>query len=301
MNLIRIRLLCLLILCPTLPVGCASINDSRRTQQKSFSLRQLTQTPFRSLTKPGPYKYTSLSDYKIRISPKEFINTDVYLAQHKSKAPLAIIQHGNLAGKEFHSKQGRWLASWGIHAIVVEQPNKKRWIQNGHTLARLVKLLHKWPKMLGNQFDRNQIVLIGHSFGGSAISIAAGKGAPASGLIMLDPALFSSKVKPYIRSIKVPTIILGADRRVFNSRKRATFFKLIKNDVLEISVARATHNDAQYPHMFKWKEWFGVAKSPNETLQKRFSAALTASVISIFEKWSFIDSNVTPFPNGSIS
>ena len=83
------------------------------------------------------------------------------------------------------------------------------------------------------------------------------------------------------KRIKVPTVILGADKKVFTSRRRNTFFRMIPENVMEISVAKSTHNDAQYPHMFKWKQWFGMAQSPKPKFQERFTAAMTTAVISI--------------------
>ena len=56
-------------------------------------------------------------------------------------------------------------------------------------------MIHAWPKLLDEKIDHEKIILVGHSFGGSAISIAVGKGAPAAGLILLDPALISKGVK----------------------------------------------------------------------------------------------------------
>ena len=268
--------------CVTLLIGCSSTPRPKTGNKKTnFSAKTLAKSSLRTFLDYGHHKIRVIRDFKIRLDPYEVLNSDVYFSKHENRAPLAIIQHGNLANKTFHARQAEKLASWGIHALVVEQPNKNRWVKNGHTLARLAKLLYKWPQLLANRFNKSQIVLIGHSFGGSAVSIAAGKGAPVSGIILLDPALVSKKVKPYLKRIKVPTVILGADKKVFTSRRRNTFFRMIPENVMEISVAKSTHNDAQYPHMFKWKQWFGMAQSPKPKFQERFTAAMTTAVISI--------------------
>ena len=80
------------------------------------------------------------------------------------------------------------------------------------------------------------MILIGHSFGGSAASIAAGSGAPVKGVILLDPALVSDKVVPFLKNINVNVVLLGADTKVFRSKKRSRFYKNINSDMVEISV-----------------------------------------------------------------
>jgi dienelactone hydrolase len=228
----------------------------------------------------GPFSYVVKNDFKVRISEKEIINSDLYLSDHKDPGPLVIIQHGNLSNKKFHENQARHLASWGIHVLVLEQPNRNRWIKNGIVISQLVKLLEVWPQLLGRKFDVTQIIGVGHSFGGSAMAIAAGKGAPFKGVILLDPAIFNKTVPKYIEKIKLPVILLGADKEVFVSRQRELFFQLKNKNIAEISVTDATHNDAQFPDQFSLRNALGIGHTTSEARQQVFTAAIVASVFS---------------------
>jgi pimeloyl-ACP methyl ester carboxylesterase len=146
-------------------------------------------------TRPGPFAVDVIKDFDIRINRDEVVQSDLYLSQHHDRAPLVIIQHGNLGSKKVHRHQGERLASWGMHALVLSQPNHGRWLENGQVLHQLVKLLHRWPKLLDQRFDPNNIIVSGHSFGGSATAIAAGSGAPIKGIIFLDPALVNRGIR----------------------------------------------------------------------------------------------------------
>ncbi len=229
----------------------------------------------------GPFQIDVKRDYEIRVSDTELVVTDLYLAKHRDPAPLIIIQHGNLGDKSVHRNQAMRLASWGIHCLVLSLPNKGSWIQNGHTVARLTTLLHDWPALLGNRFDPNNIVIAGHSFGGSAVAIAAGLDAPIRGAIFLDPALFDDKIRDYIKKIDIPSILIGADRSVFQSKRRRDFYKLIKQDILEVSVRDSTHNDAQSPNLFSINQFLHLEHPTSLINQDRFTAALIASAFSL--------------------
>lgn len=271
----------------TLSVACVTIPEPPRVDIKSddyYSLANIVsrKTPdFDDLAKRGPFRPTVRRDFKIRVSQNELINSDLYISSHGGKAPLVIFQHGNLGDKDFHAIQAERVASWGMHALVVEQPNVNRWLKNGETLAQLVRLLRKWPELLDHKFDADNIILAGHSFGGSAIAIAAGLGAPVKGLIFLDPALYHKNVMYYIRKIKVPAILLGADTRVFKSRYRQYFYDLFPQNIVEISIRGATHNDAQYPNQFFLAESLGIESPPSPVRQERFTAAIVGSALSL--------------------
>lgn len=93
--------------------------------------------------------------------------------------------------------------------------------------------------------------------------------------------MVSNKVKSYLTRINIPTILLGADSRIFRSRKRSLFYKLISDNIAEVSLKNTTHNDAQAPNMFSLKQFLGIKQSPTEDRQKLFMAAITASVYSL--------------------
>lgn len=267
----------------TLLMSCQSTRTSHPAMSYAEITDRILSSPpsVRTFLRDGPFRVQVREDFRIRVTAEEIVETDVYLAHHKEKAPLVIFQHGNRAHRGVHAKQAERLASWGFHCLSVEQPNRHRWMKNGHNLADLVRLLYKWPKLLNERFDRNRILLVGHSFGGSAISIASGRSAPVKGLILLDPALVSKRVKPYLQKIKTPTILLGADPAVFRSRRRSTFFRSIPSEVMEISIAGATHNDAQYPELFDWYDVLGIQHSTSTVRQELFTAFIVTSAFSL--------------------
>lgn len=229
----------------------------------------------------GPFEYKVLRDFEIRITKRDTINTDVYFSKHRDTAPLIIIQHGNLASKDVHRNQARRIASWGMHAMIVSQPNRGRWLRNGVILGKLVRLLHAWPELLDHRFDHNSIILAGHSFGGSATAMVAGTHAPIKGAILLDPALVDRRVREYIKRIRVPTVLLGADKKIFKSRKRKEFYKLIQKNIIEVSIRNSTHNDAQSPSMFSLPQLIGVEQATSLKKQEKFISALVASAFSL--------------------
>ena len=73
-------------------------------------------------------------------------------------------------------------------------------------------MIYKYPKLISKNFNREKIILIGHSFGGSLVTLVASKTPFIKGIILLDPAVFHKKVIKAMKKIKQPTILLGADR-----------------------------------------------------------------------------------------
>ena len=278
---------------------CTSINDDGANHSPS-SKEQRNAGSIQHYMRKGPHSFSQLTDFRIRISAKVQLVTDVYLANLSTKkAPLVIFQHGNRSDKSRHRNQAKHLATWGFHSLVLNQPNRHQWMENGHNLSRLIRLLHQWPRMLDNKFLPNSIILVGHSFGGSAIAIAAGKKSPVRGLIFLDPALFDPKVKAYLKRVSVPSIIIGADRRIFTARKRQAFYRSIPRNIMEVSVKNATHNDAQNPNMFVFKEFFGLSPAPSEIRQNFFMGAIVASVTSLANgstnrAWKLLTAKTSP-------
>ena len=275
----------LLYLTIYLLAGCTTtktfIFPSAKTPVADFYRNILSMRPdLENLAEIGPFKVQEVRDFTIRINTKEELYSDVFFAQHNDKAPLVIIQHGNLGSKEYHREQAIRLASWGSHVLTLKQVNERKWAHNGYNLAKLVILLQRWPDLLDSKFDPEKIILAGHSFGGSAIGIAAGTGISVRGLIFLDPAVYNTQVGTFLSKIRAPSFILAADRRVFSSRHRATFFGRIPRNVAEISIKGATHNDAQYPNQFSWSQTFGIDHRPDMSKQNLFAAAMVSLVMS---------------------
>jgi pimeloyl-ACP methyl ester carboxylesterase len=256
---------------------------------------------FKRFSEPGPYMYSSVLDLDLRVTNQITITGDLFLSQHEGSSPLLIFQHGNLSSKESHRKQGQLAASWGFHSLVLSQPNEGQWVTNGRNLGTLVKMIYEWPLIISPQFDRNKIIIIGHSFGGSAIAIAAGMDSPVKGLIFLDPALYSNRVLKYIPKIKAPGVVLGADRRVFLSRHRAEFFKRYPREIIEVSFDGATHNDAQYPNDFVWAEFFGFLPGTSEERQEQIAGAIVGSAFGLaYERFDVLKTALSGGPQKAI-
>ena len=205
---------------------------------------------------------------------------DFYYSDFSADKGLVLIQHGNHSKKEAHSIQAMHLASWGLNVLTLQQKNTKNWMRNGEKLAEIVRGLYAKRFRLPGDFDHEKIILIGHSFGGSAISIAAGQNAPIIGMIYLDPAIVSDKVKHYLSKVQTPAIVLGADREVFRSRKRDHFFKYLNGDRYEVSVVGATHDDAQAPSMYSIYA-YGADPYTDGKKRRHFMGAMTLSALSL--------------------
>lgn len=232
------------------------------------------------LNSSGPFSYRLLENYHIKMSPKEDLITDAVVPRIRDKSPLVIIVHGNKSHKEAHRYQAERLASWGFHSLVLQVPNRKQWMKNGKTIARLTKLLHKWPDLVSRKIDKNRIMLMGHSFGGSAITIAAGRKAPVSGLILLDPAVVHTKVTKYMSKVNVPTILLSADKEIYRARRQHLFGKFINSEFAQVSIIGATHDDAQFPSMFALSA-YGIDPYTSKDKQEIFMEAITVAAFSL--------------------
>ncbi len=236
---------------------------------------------FKEFLSDGPLEVKERLNVSIRIPPGDRVVADELIPVSDSRMPLVIIVHGNHSRKEAHRYQARRLASFGLHTLVLQLDNTNNWLKNGQLVARLAHRLHNGPGLLRGDFDPDAIILVGHSFGGSAVAIAAARGAPVKGLVLLDPAVVSERrVASALSRIKQPVMLLGADKEIFRSRQRRLFYRTAHGEMAEVSVRGATHDDAQYPSMFALST-FGVDPFTSKSKQELFCAALTASAFSI--------------------
>lgn len=284
-NLSKIALLAITASCATVetrhPAAALAENFAelgKYTQRDSVELRDFG--------KRGPFKFERRLDQSIRLSSREQINTDLFMSAAHGKSPLVIISHGNDSDKADHQMQGEHLASWGMHVLVLQLPNRNQWLENGLRIKRLVDLVQAWPSLLDERVDLNSILLVGHSFGGSAVSVAAANGAKTKGLILLDPAIYNKTVEANLQQNKKPIVLIGADKSIFKSKRRQQFFNSTKGPMAEISVRGATHDDAQYPATNTWQH---LAMNPftSEQKQRTFLAALTAASVSLAATGTF--------------
>ena len=111
--------------------------------------------------------------------------------------------HGHDNSNEDHAFQAMHLASWGMHGLALDLPNRGPWIANGRTLARLVDAIHRTPQLVDDRIDANKMILAVHSFGATAVAAALGEGAPALGGVLLDPAGIGRQLRQLLRRITV--------------------------------------------------------------------------------------------------
>ena len=228
----------------------------------------------------GPFDVSIQKDRDLRLSPKERYKADAYLASPAEKAPLVIILHGHDSTKEAHAKQAENLASWGMHALAVQLPKAGPWDSNGRILARIVSFIHRTPAAIDRRIDASRIMLAGHSFGAYAVTVAMAQGAPVTGGILLDAALFGNASPDFMRKISKPMMLLAADEAVSPVRYREYFYSYLGGDVAKVSVKDATHEDAQYPSQTSLEN-AGVDPDITEDLQLTFVSALTAATFSL--------------------
>jgi dienelactone hydrolase len=165
------------------------------------------------------------------------------------------------------------LATWGVHCLALQLRNRGPWVNNGTLLVRVVQHLRASPGSLDASFDAGRIVLAGHSFGATSVVVALAGGATARGAVLLDPADAIRGLPGYLRKVRTPVAIVGADQRIAVTRNRAAFRTNLAGSVVEGSIVDARHEDAQFP--------LAVDIASAEPGQLRFVAALTAAARSL--------------------
>ncbi len=228
----------------------------------------------------GPFDVDVQKDYEVRLSDTERIEADLYLSAPAEKAPLVILLHGYENSKEDHAYQAMHLATWGMHSLVVQLPNKGPWVANGRTLIRIVDFIHRQPATIDSRIDANKIILAGHSFGGTSVAIALSEGAPAAGGILLDPAGIGKELSSFLRRLNKPVIVLAADEQVTRVRDRGLFYEMTRSGIIEVSIRDAHHEDAQFP-MASALQGSETDSSATEELQITFVSALTSAAFSL--------------------
>jgi len=275
--------LCVALL--ALVVGCTRLPDAGVTQVRPKTLADLrtqmlaARLDLDQFRLRGPYSVTTREDLHLQLADGGHVDTDLYLSDHGEKAPLIVLLHGHDNSKEDHAYQALHLATWGLHGLALRLPKEGPWDDNGRTLADLVELIHRSPGILDSRIDTSRIVLVGHSFGGSAAAIALGAGTPALGAILLDPAGIGAPLPEFLRRIRSPVVIIGADASITLTRDRSDFYDLIRRDIVEVSIVGAHHEDAQFP-MEPPLQLSGTDPARREA-QFTFVSALTAAAFSL--------------------
>lgn len=236
-NVFSIFLMLALLAC-----GTALNLFSCQSHSNSFSI------PDEAIT-PDSHRFQLIINEPLKIDDTN-VSVDIAIPLNKIQPAIALILHGNHSKKEAHRNQIISLAKNGITAIALQFRNTNHWYDNGVLLAKLVPLLTKGIAIQGRLLKTDAIVLIGHSFGGYAVGVAAGNSRGIKGVILLDPAMFDKRGPAYLAKISAPVVIIGADKGIFRSRKRDLFFEATATRTVELSVNGATHDDAQNPSMF---------------------------------------------------
>lgn len=266
--------------------GCAKAPRVGITPQKHATLDQmrkylLAQPPdLEQFRLRGPFEVHVQEDQVLQPAAGIRIAADVYLSSPGERAPLVILVHGYGNSKEDHGYQALHLASWGMHSIVLRLSNKGPWIANGEMLGRLVKFIRERPDVIDQRIDPERIILAGHSFGGSSVSVALAAGAPAAGAVLLDPAGVSRTMPGYLKRVRQPVMVIGADSRLTTTRDRNDFFTFIPANVADVSIVDAQHEDAQF-RIEAAESRSENGESPSERHQMTFASALTASAFSL--------------------
>lgn len=234
----------------------------------------------------GPFAVVTQENQKLRLSATERIKTDLFLSAAPEKAPLVIFMHGHDSSKEAHANQAMHLASWGMHSLTLQLSKKGPWVGHGRTVARIVNLIQRLPEVIDSRIDASKIILVGHSFGGSAVAIALAEGARAAGAVLLDPAGVGKGLPKFLQRINRPVMLLGADEAVSMARNRDDFFHFIRSGIAEVSIKDATHEDAQYPSEYAVQNT-GYDPHTTEELQITFVSALTSAAFSLSSTGAF--------------
>lgn len=244
----------------------------------------------------GPFAVNERRNVEIPVASGLTVDADLYLCAPARKAPLVIVLHGYNNSKSDHAFQAKHLASWGMHSLALDLPNQGPWVANGKTLASLVKAVHRAPELVDGRVDADKIILVGHSFGATAVAAALGERAPARGGIMLDPAGIGRQLPELLRRITVPVMVIGADEDIWPTRNRGQFYRFIPGVVGEISIRDTLHVDAQYPNEHTLRE-FEDQPDDTEEAQLAFVSALTASAVGLAATGS-LDYGWNSFENG---
>ena len=229
---------------------------------------------------PGPIPYKVRENRLAKWRDGSYVLYDNIIPSSASPTPVVILVHGNHSHKEAHRYQAERLASFGIHAIVLQVPNQDQWLLNGERVRRFVLRVRKNPKAFGKHVDPNNILIAGHSFGGSAVTIAAGRGAKVKGVLLLDPAVVSDTVLHYMREVHRPTLLLSSDPAIFRARRQKEFAANMGGDLVSVGIAGSTHDDAQFPSMYSHAA-YGYDPFTSDEKQQVFAAALTLGAFSL--------------------
>ncbi len=228
----------------------------------------------------GPFAMVERRELEIFLDSDLTVKADLYLCAAASKAPLIIVLHGNNNSKEDHAFQAMHLASWGMHGLALDLPKRGPWIGNGRILAKLDDTIHRTTQIDDGRNDADTILLVGHSFGATAVSAALGEGAPALGGVLLDPTAIGRGLSQLLTRIAVPVMVIGADEDIRPARNRGPFYRFIPRAVGEISIRDTVHEDAQYPNQHTLRT-FEDDPDDTEEAQIRFVSALTASAFGL--------------------
>jgi dienelactone hydrolase len=228
----------------------------------------------------GPFRITERKAVEIGLSTGESVRVDLFLCAAADNAPLVILLHGHGNVKEDHAFQAMHIASWGMHAMPLQLPSYGPWIANGRKLALLVKAIRQAPGIVDGRADVNRIILVGHSFGATAVSAALGEGAAVTGAVLLDPAGIGRQLPALLKKVSAPVMLIGADEEIWPTRNRAYFYRFIPAGIAEVSIKDAVHEDAQYPTE-RTVRGFEDGPLDTEEAQITFVSALTAAAFSL--------------------
>jgi dienelactone hydrolase len=157
----------------------------------------------------GPFTPTSKTEKAS--NGKTTFDVVVHLPSGKGPFPVVILSSGLQQGAAGYAPYGKRLASWGIAAILRDDPGFST--QSTTLQADVEGEVTSWLATAdGNIYDATRVGLAGHSRGGQVSLLAAENGllGKTKGLFLLDPVdNASASVKPKIAMLGVPLAMLG--------------------------------------------------------------------------------------------
>ncbi|HRK16512.1 MAG TPA: hypothetical protein PK490_19690 [Prosthecobacter sp.] len=194
---------------------------------------------------PVPPGITKRTD-KLTLQGSE-VPVDIYLPQKADKAPVVIVAHGFTRNRRVMAGWGILLAQNGMIAAVPDLPAFADHGRNARAIGDLITLLYE-PGRPGQAAPTGDVALIGHSAGGFATLLAAGREKRARCWVGLDPVDFMGHGLAAVKKLKVPALMLLAESGAWNRHANAlAWLRAPGAPLTALRVRGSTHCDPENP------------------------------------------------------
>ncbi|MDZ4287183.1 MAG: hypothetical protein U0984_04455 [Prosthecobacter sp.] len=206
------------------------------------------------------------------------VAVDVYLPEHVTEAPLAIVAHGFSRSHRNMTGWGGRLAEEGFITAVLDQPFWAAHVRNGRAVCELADQLRTDKLDLGVR-PGSKTVLIGMSMGGLTTLLAA-KRHPVDAWVGLDPVDVSGGGIIAAKDLKMPCAILSAEPALFNwDGNPRKILKALPGPVFAIQITGSTHCDSEWPHDILGQLACGRTDESRRRIYEQYTIAFLRSVI----------------------